>query len=108
MTCFCVSVLLFFPFDKVWFANNCALSSLFAVYPFYTTNDVDMVQHKVKKGETGYIDPRYKEHSFAEATLVRLIEKCWIYDPDERIDIFELLRELRTAMAEVTRRQQEK
>ena len=57
-------------------------------------------QRNVVKGKLAYIDPRYRERSFAEAQLVDVMEKCWVYDPDERIDIFEVVRLLRMAVAE--------
>lgn len=44
------------------------------------------------------MDPRYKERSFAEGKLVELMEKCWKYDPDERISIFEAVEFLRKAV----------
>jgi len=36
--------------------------------------------------------------SYAESVLVSLIEKCWIYDPDKRIDIFEIVNILKNAL----------
>jgi len=30
--------------------------------------------------------------------LAELIPKCWVYDPDKRIDIFELVEQLRAAV----------
>ena len=51
-------------------------------------------------GELPYVDPRYKQRSFAESQLVEVMEKCWVYDPEKRIDIFEVVRLLRKAVAE--------
>jgi hypothetical protein len=45
-----------------------------------------------------YVDPRYKDRSYAEKMLVELMEKCWIYDPDERISSFEAVEFLRKAV----------
>ena len=45
-----------------------------------------------------YLDPRYKERSYAEEKLVELMEKCWLYDPDERISIFDAVEFLRQAV----------
>ena len=47
-----------------------------------------------------FIDPRYKERSAAERALVEVLELCWKYDPDERIDIFGALRMLEAAREE--------
>lgn len=52
------------------------------------------------KGELAYVDPRFKERSFAEKKLVELMEKCWIYEPDDRISIFDAVTFLREAVAE--------
>ncbi len=46
------------------------------------------------------MDPRYKERSFAEEKLIELMEKCWKYDPDDRISIFEAVDFLRRAVKE--------
>ena len=55
-------------------------------------------QERIMKGQKPPIDPRYPERSFAERTLVEIIERCWIYDPDERIDIFEAVETLLDAI----------
>jgi hypothetical protein len=55
-------------------------------------------QERIMKGEKPPIDPRYRERSFAERTMVDIIERCWIYNPDERIDIFEVVHILRDAV----------
>ena len=49
-------------------------------------------------GKLPYLDPRYKERSYAEKKLVELMEKCWLYDPDERISIFDAVEFLRQAV----------
>jgi Uma2 family endonuclease len=48
-------------------------------------------------GMTAFIDPRYKQRSFAESKLAEIIPQCWIYDPNQRIDIFQLVNLLRIA-----------
>ena len=66
----------------------------------YDTDDDGVVQEKLIDGELPYIDPRWKERSFAEGKLVELMERCWIYDPDERIGIFEAVEFLESAIEE--------
>jgi hypothetical protein len=56
------------------------------------------VQRKLKQGITADIDPRYKARSFADGVLADIIPQCWIYDPNERIDIFHLVELLRQAV----------
>jgi hypothetical protein len=70
------------------------------VFPFYNIQKVDKIKKKIKDGETAYIDPRFKDRSFAEAKLVEIIPKMWVYDPDQRITIFNLVDVLRTAVRE--------
>ena len=52
-------------------------------------------------GTTSYIDPKYKSSnssSYEERTLASIIEKCWTYNPDHRIDIFEIVAVLKNAL----------
>ena len=68
------------------------------MFPFYEEKHDRDVQEKIKANVTAFIDPRYKDRSFAEAKLVDLIRLCWVSDPDQRIDIFQLAKLLRTAV----------
>jgi aspartyl/asparaginyl beta-hydroxylase (cupin superfamily) len=70
---------------------------LFLVYPFYDVKEEE-VPNKVKKGMQAFIDPRYKERSYAESKLTEIIPLCWTYDPTNRIDIFQLVELLRVAV----------
>ena len=88
----------------IWSLGNNFYALLTGLYPFYD-GDSNRVKKLVKKGETAFIDPRYKERSFAEKSLAELIPRCWKYNPDDRITIFELVDELRSAAQENRRRQ---
>lgn len=57
-------------------------------------------QKKLIDGETSFIDPRYKERSYAESQLVKVLEQCWQYNPEDRPSIFELVDQLRKAVSE--------
>ena len=59
-----------------------------------------VLQKKIIDKEIAYIDPRYRTRSYAEGKLVEIMEKCWAYEADDRIDIFEAVRLLREAAAE--------
>jgi hypothetical protein len=72
---------------------------LFTVYPFYMLTEEE-TQEMIKNGTTASIDRRYKDRSFAESKLVEIIPQCWIYDPRQRIDIFQLVDYLRAAVEE--------
>jgi len=69
------------------------------MYQYEERND-DIVQKKVIAGVHPYVDPRYKERSFVERKLIELMEHCWIYNPDERISIFEAVEFLRKTVKE--------
>ena len=47
------------------------------------------------KGETAFIDERYRNQSFITSKLVEVMEKCWAFDPKDRIDIFQAVKILR-------------
>lgn len=64
----------------------------------YDEKDDDVIQKKLIDGKLPFVDPRYKNRSFAEKKLVELMEKCWIYNPDERISSFEAVEFLRDAV----------
>lgn len=61
---------------------------------------------KIAGGETAFIDPRYRERSFAESKLVEVIERCYAFNPDERADINEIQQMLEEAIAEDNRRKE--
>jgi hypothetical protein len=86
--------------------NRCMNDSLYpdvacySVYPFYQEQDDKSVQAKLKANQTAFIDPRYRNRSFGESKLVEIIERCWVFNPDKRIDIFELVQVLREVIKE--------
>eukprot|EP00978_Attheya_sp_CCMP212_P016410 scaffold42990_cov56-Attheya_sp.AAC.7 len=88
--------------DVFSFGNN-IYALLTGLWVFYDTDDDQVVQKKLIDGELAYVDKRYKTRSYAEGKLVQLMEKCWIYDPAERIDIFSAVKFLRKAVAENAR-----
>ena len=58
------------------------------------------VQKRLVKGEKPFIDPRYKERSVAERVLVRVLQRSWAFNPDDRITIFEALQRLEQAIVQ--------
>jgi len=57
--------------------------------------DNDEIQEEKKKNGPPYIDPRYKSRSFIEGRLVEIMNQCHKVNPQERADIFEVVRYLR-------------
>lgn len=55
-------------------------------------------KERIMNGQKPPIDPRYRETSSAERTIVEVIERCWIYNPEERIDTFEVIEILLDAV----------
>jgi hypothetical protein len=76
------------------------LTRFFSVFPCYEEPDDKSVQARLMANQTAFIDPRYRNRSFAESKLVEIIEQCWTFDPNERIDIFELVELLRNLVQE--------
>jgi len=58
----------------------------------------------VVAGQTAFVDDRYRSKSFISKSLVEIMEKCWTFIPDDRIDIFEVVRLLRKTKSEYERR----
>lgn len=73
--------------------RNCSTTCLL-------TCSISFQQQKIAKGATAKIDPRFYNRSFAEAKLIEVIKRCYVYDPDERADIGELKKMLEVAIAE--------
>ncbi|GKY95066.1 hypothetical protein MPSEU_000470800 [Mayamaea pseudoterrestris] len=87
----------------VYSLGNSFYALLTGVGVFYDESDVDVVQERVMAGELPYIDTRWKKRSFAETQIIEIIERMWVYDPDERVDIFEVVAFLRNAWEETQR-----
>ena len=62
----------------------------------------DSIQKRIKHNETAFIDPRYSTRSKAEATIVDAIKRCFVYEPNNRISVFELVSILRQAYQELS------
>lgn len=78
---------------------------LTGAYPFPEECADATVQQYVKLGKTPFIDPRWKDNSYAEGELVKVIEDCWAYKAEDRPTISELVIRLRKAVDENRRRQ---
>jgi len=88
--------------DLFSFGNN-IYAMLTGLWNFYDIEDDDVMHEELIDGKLPYVDPRWKERSYIERRLVELTEKCWIYDPDERVDIFYAVEFLRETVRENNR-----
>ena len=85
--------------------GNSYYGLLTGLWPHYF-DDNEAAQRKVMRGKMPYIDKRWKDNSFAEGQLVRAIEMCHHREPDDRSDIFAIVKFLRVAADENRRREQ--
>jgi len=85
--------------DTFSFGNNIYVM-LTGLWNFYETDDDGVNQKNLINGQLPYVDPRWKKRSFGERKLVELMERCWIYDPFERISMFDAVDFLREAIKE--------
>lgn len=67
------------------------------VFPWMELKDA---KQAIVNGSTSYIDPRFKSRSKEEAKLVEIIEACYIYDPDQRPSVFQVVELLKEAVSE--------
>jgi len=82
----------------VFSLGNNMYSLLTGLWVFYDEPHTSGIQRRIKKGETAYINPQFKERSFQEAKLVEAIEWCHKFNPDDRPTVFELVAFLRQAI----------
>mmetsp|Transcript_2823 Transcript_2823/g.5888 ORF Transcript_2823/g.5888 Transcript_2823/m.5888 type:complete len:687 (-) Transcript_2823:20-2080(-) len=85
--------------DVFSFGNN-IYALLTGLWNFYDVDDDGEVHTMLIDQKLAYVDPRFKKRSYAEKKLVELMEKCWIYNPDDRISIFEAVEFLRNVLKE--------
>lgn len=78
--------------------GNMIYNLLTGLWNYYTMTDDQEVQNLVSKGQQAYIDARYRNHSFEESVLVKVVERCWKHDVGKRADIFEIVGILREAV----------
>eukprot|EP00553_Chaetoceros_curvisetus_P003144 CAMPEP_0204615674 /NCGR_PEP_ID=MMETSP0717-20131115/3110_1 /ASSEMBLY_ACC=CAM_ASM_000666 /TAXON_ID=230516 /ORGANISM="Chaetoceros curvisetus" /LENGTH=409 /DNA_ID=CAMNT_0051628673 /DNA_START=269 /DNA_END=1495 /DNA_ORIENTATION=- len=86
----------------IWSYGNNIYTILTGLWPFYG-NEQKELEKKMIDGETTFFDPRYRGQNYIHDQLIEIMEKCWIYDADERIDIFEIVKVLRGVKVEAQR-----
>ena len=90
--------------DVFSFCNN-IYALITGLWNFYDTEDDEVVHEKLIGGDLAFVDPRWKEQSYEEGKLVELLPKCWAYDPNERISIFDAVKYLRQAIEDKPKHQ---
>ena len=82
----------------VWSLGNNFYSLLTGLWVYPDDEDMNVLRNKIGNGNFTNIDPRYKNHSFAEGKLVDIIERIWKFNPSERPSIFDVVHFLREAV----------
>ena len=88
----------------VYSMGNNVYGLLTGLWVFYENEDDGVVQDKVIKGKSPFIDERYRTRSYIEGRLVEIMERCLEFKPDKRATIFEVVEFLRETKAEYDRR----
>lgn len=81
--------------SDVWAMGNNIYILLTGLYPYYDTTSVSKIEEMIQGGETPFIDDRYRNRSMVEGRLVEIMEPCWALEPQDRVDIFEIVAHLR-------------
>ena len=93
----------------VYTYGNSIYALLTGMWVFYDiVNDDDVPVSLVLNGTRPFVDPRWRTHGFIESKLVEVMEQCWTYNADERISIFEVVRQLRQVKKEYEKRDTKK
>jgi serine/threonine protein kinase len=82
----------------LWKTGDLLFSILTGLQPYYNELHEDesgAIDELLLKGEAPYIDPRYHDRSFIEGRLMEIMQKCFKRKPEDRPDIFEIVRFLR-------------
>lgn len=80
----------------VWpMGNNiyCLLTGLWPYYEFGSRQDRNVIQ-RIRQCETPTVDARYRNRSFIEGGLVRIMEQTWECDYNKRLSIFDVVQQL--------------
>jgi serine/threonine protein kinase len=80
----------------VWpMGNNiyCLLTGLWPYYQYGNQQDREVIR-RIRHCEKPFVDDRYRNRSFIESGLVRIMEKTWECDYQKRVSIFEVVQEL--------------
>jgi len=86
--------------DVYSFGNN-IYALLTGLWPFHEAPNDTSVQDSIRKGKHPFVHQDYRTRSVAEARLTQIMEECWKFDPDERIDIFHVVEKLSDAVHEL-------
>lgn len=64
----------------------------------YHVESIEELNATLSRGETAFVDPRFRDRSLGERVLADLLPRCWKLNPDDRIDITEMVAILEAAV----------
>lgn len=88
----------------IWSFGNNIYALITGLWVFYDEGNTKVKQKKLLDGEIAYLDPRYKGRNYILDRLIELMYRCWVYEPDDRIDIFGSVSFLRETLKEAKKR----
>jgi hypothetical protein len=88
--------------DVFSYGNN-IYGLLTGLWNFYEEKKVQKKIEKIKAGKLPYIDPRYRDRNYIQDRLIYVMEQCWKFEPDERADIFWVVKYLRETKQQATK-----
>lgn len=75
--------------------GNLIHSLLTGLWPWYHLNDLRDIQKAAMVGKRPKLDPRFRKQSMIERRLAEIMDQCHALKPEDRVDIFEVVRHLR-------------
>jgi Protein kinase domain len=82
----------------LWKMGAVLYTILTGLQPYYNElheEQLDLMDDMLKAGTPPFVDPRYATHSFIEGRLVEIMMQCFRLDPNDRVDIFQVVHWLR-------------
>jgi hypothetical protein len=79
----------------VWALGHGIFGLLTGLYPYYRTKSHAKIRQMVMDGKKPYIDPRYRTRGYMESRMVQIMERCWEYESEHRVSVFEVAHFLR-------------
>lgn len=89
--------------DVYAYGNN-IYTLLTGLWPYYDEYSHEISESDIKRqivaGKRPFVDPRYRTRSVIEKGLVKIMEKCWAQEREDRPTSYELVKYMRRLKAE--------
>jgi len=84
----------------VYSLGNNLYTLLTGLWNYYSVDDDEVAQELTNNHTLPFVDTRYRNHTYAEGALVRILERTWEFHSRDRADVFELVQIFRRAVHE--------